>query len=121
MSLSETQQIMQVLQEIMALLNGVEFKTEKINNDLPKTRESLDSFNQLERVALRYLAISRRMGLPDDINGGIQKLAGALVTLRMAMISTTYLMLGTPLGVAMGGAGLVMAGLSGYDAIAGGN
>ena len=112
MSLSETQEIMSVLQEIMALLNNVEFKTQKINNDLPKTKESLASFRQLERVALRYLVLVRRMGVSEDIDNALSKIAELIVMINMLTMSFTMLQRGTPIGVLMGIASLSMGILS---------
>ena len=99
MSLSETQEIMSVLQEIMALLNNVEFKTTKINNDLPKTKDSLATFQQLERVALRYIALARRMGVSEDIDNAIAKFAELIVVINMVYMSFNMLQRGTPIAV----------------------
>jgi len=119
MSLAETQEIMQVLQEIMKLLDGVEVKTNKVNQDLPKTKESLATLKQIERVALRYLAITQKMGLPDALQNQIQVMSELLVTVRMLQMSYTMLTSTTPIGVLMGIAGLVMTGFSIYDSLEG--
>jgi hypothetical protein len=112
MSLAETQELMRTMQQLMSLLNGVEAKTTQINSDLPRTKSSLATFNQLERVAIRYLAIARRMGLPDEATQVIQVLSELIVMIRMAQMSMNMLMIGTPFGWAMGAAGLIMVGLS---------
>jgi hypothetical protein len=112
MSLAETQELMRTMQQLMSLLNGVEAKTTKINSDLPQTKSSLATFNQLERVAIRYLAIARRMGLPDEATQAVQVLSELVVMIRMTQMSMNMLMLGTPFGWAMGAAGLIMVGLS---------
>jgi hypothetical protein len=78
---------MQVLQEIMALLNNVEFKTAKLTNDMPNTKESLTTFKQLERVALRYMALTRQMGLGEDANKVLETLSRIIITARMAQIA----------------------------------
>jgi hypothetical protein len=112
LSLGETQELMRTMQELMSLLNGVEAKTTKINSDLPQTKSSLATFSQLERVAIRYLAITRRMGLPDAVTQATQILSELLVLIRMTQMSYNMLMLSTPFGWAMGAAGLIMVGLS---------
>ena len=108
MSLSETQEIMQVLQEIMALLDNVEFKTAKLNDDLPQTKDALITFSQLERVALRFLTISRRMGLSDNVMQATQRLSQLIIMIRMAQMSYRMLSMTTPYGVIMGIAGGVL-------------
>lgn len=111
MSLAETQQIMQLCQEIIQLLNTAEIKTGKLIKDLPQTEKVLNNFRQLERVALRYLAIARRMGLPEDAEQAIRIFSQLIVVIRMTQMSLGMLA-GGPLGIAMGAAGLIMAGLS---------
>jgi hypothetical protein len=114
MSLAQTQELMATLKELTSLLSGVEAKTTKINSEMPQTKNSLATFSQLERVALRYLVISRKLGLPDSINNAMQ-LSQLVVMVRMAQMSINMLMLGTPFGWAMGAAGLIMTGLSVTD------
>lgn len=108
MSLSETQEIMSVLQELMDLLNNVEFKTKTLNAELPKTKEALITFSQLERVALRFLTISRRMGLSDNVMQATQRLSQLIIVIRMAQMSYRMLSMTTPYGVLMGIAGGVL-------------
>jgi hypothetical protein len=115
MSLAQTQELMATLKELTSLLSGVEAKTTKINSEMPQTKNSLATFSQLERVALRYLVISRKLGLPDSINNAMQQLSQLVVMVRMAQMSINMLMLGTPFGWAMGAAGLIMTGLSVTD------
>lgn len=119
MSFGETRQIMSDLQEIMALLNQTSIKSEKIIRDLPKTNEALITFRQLERIAIRYLAIVNRMGLPDDAQKQIQILTKIIVTVRMAQMSYNMLLAGTPYGLLMSIAGFAMTGFAMYDAMTG--
>lgn len=119
MSLIETQQIMQALQEITRLLDGIQVKTTRIHSELPKTKEALMTFQQFERVALRYLALARRMGLPDDIAQTTEMISRLIITVRMLQMSMNMLMLGTPFGWLMGAAGIAMTGLSLYDSMVG--
>jgi hypothetical protein len=119
MSLAETQELMRTMQELMALLNSVEAKTEKISSEMPQTKANFTAFNQLERVALRYLALSRRMGLPDEAARATEVVSRLLTTLRMAQMSMNMLMLNTPVGWLMGIAGLAMTGFAVYDSMVG--
>jgi hypothetical protein len=119
MSLSETQEIMQVLQEIIQLLDGVEVKTNKAIDDFPKMKESLTTLREVERVALRYLALTRRMGLSDGAQQQIQTLSEIIVTVRMLQTSLNLLMSGTPLGTLMSIAGFAMTGFAIYDSMEG--
>ena len=112
MSLSETQEIMSVLQEIMALLNNVEFKTKKINDELPKTKNTLNTFRELERVVLRYVTLARKIGLPDDIDKAMNVVTQLIILLTMAQMSMNMLMRGTPAGVLMGIAGVGLTAMS---------
>jgi hypothetical protein len=119
MSYAETQQIMADLKEIMALIDGVTIKTEKINTDLPRTKESLANMKQLERLALRYLTITKRMGLPNEISGQIQLISQLIVTVRMLQISYAALTSTTPIGILMGIGGFLLSGLALYDSMEG--
>jgi hypothetical protein len=115
LSLGETRELMATMKELMLLLSGVEAKTQKINSDMPQTNRSLGTFRQLERVALRYLAISQRLGLPDNINSGMQQLSKLIVMIEMVDMSLNMFMRSTPFGWAMGAASLIMTGLSATD------
>lgn len=114
MSLAETQQIMQVLQEIIAILDKVDIKATKVTNDLPKIKRTLTTFRELERLALRYLALTRKMGLPDDVEKQIEVLAKIVVLARMAQISLG-LMSGNPLQVMIGFGGVLTMGMTVKD------
>jgi hypothetical protein len=101
--------------DIAELRTQVEELNRSIDNiepTLESSSEQLMTFRQLERVALRYLTIAKRMGLPDDVNRAIEFLFRLIVIIRMVQISMNMLMLGTPYGWLMGAAGLVMTGLS---------
>lgn len=106
MSLAETQQIMVMLQEIVKILDGVDVKTVKINNDLPRTKEALSTFRTLERIALRYLAIARQLGLPDDVDRVINTLTRLIVIINMLKMSINMLYMSNPATMALGIAGM---------------
>lgn len=119
MSFAETRQIMADIQEIMQLLNNAEIKTVKITQELPKTKDALATLSQLERVALRYLAIVNKLGLSEGVQGQIQQLSQLLVMIRMVQMSYRMLMLSTPYGWLMAAAGFTLTGLALYDMTAG--
>jgi hypothetical protein len=119
MSFAETQQIMADLKEIMALIDGVTIKTEKVVQNTPKIRESLSAYTQLERITLRYLTVARKMGMPDDVQQQMQLISQLIVTVRMLQMSYTLLASTTPLGIIMGVAGLALSGFAIYDSLEG--
>jgi hypothetical protein len=119
MSLAETQELMRTMQELMVLLGHVEAKTTRLNDELPRTKETMGTFRELERVAVRYLALARRMGLPDDSTKAIEVLSRLVVLAGMAQMSFNMLMRMTPYGWLMGVAGIAMTGLSFYDSLTG--
>jgi hypothetical protein len=123
MSLVETQQIMAMLQEIMQILDNVNVKTVKLESNLPKTKEALNTFVQAERLALRYLAVARRMGLPDNIQQATQIITSLVVMLRMLQMSASLISgggIGSLIGIA-GVIGVVLTAndMMGYDAMRG--
>jgi hypothetical protein len=119
MSLSQTQEIMMVCREIIELLNNAELKTTHLVKELPATKETLATFRELERVAIRYLAIVQRMGLNDNVQNQIRVLSQLIVILRMAHMSYTMLTRGTFIGTLMGLASLTMTAFSIYDVMEG--
>ena len=112
MSLIETRELMETMKELISLLGTVEAKTDKINNDLPKTKNTLGTFRELERVVLRYLVLARKIGVSDDVNKAIDIVSRLILLLTMAQMSMNMLMRGTPAGVLMGIAGVGMTALS---------
>lgn len=61
------------------------------------------------------------MGLPDDLSQATQIVSAMVVAVRMLQMSITMIERGTLFGVLMGVAGIIMIGLSAYDAARGGN
>ena len=51
----------------------------------------LDNFTKLEQIALRYLTIARRMGLPEDIDNAIQAIAKLIVVLNQVRLTVGLL------------------------------
>lgn len=107
MSLSETRELLQVLIEIDAILKGITVKTAEIEQRTPVMRENLTTFREVERLALRWLALSRSMGLPDYVSGAIDKVMQLVVTIRMAMISINLMLASNPVTALIGVAGLL--------------
>jgi len=97
--------IQQLRREIQALRREIE----QLEPKLEKGTRQLETWRQLERVALRYYALARRMGLPDDADQALRVLTRILITMRMLEITGTMLFSGTPFGFAMGVAGLILA------------
>ena len=73
------------------------------------------SFNKLEQIALRYLAIARKMGLPDDVQAAVDTIARLIVLINSAKMAMDIFMLSNPYGWALGAAGMVMVGFSAVD------
>ena len=114
MSLAETQEIMATLQEIMGLLNGINIRSEKLMDNAPRLTRAASTFHEAERLALRWLAIARRMGLPDQVEQATQVLTQLVVMLRMLQISVG-LMTGGGLGALIGLAGIVSVAMTASD------
>lgn len=103
MSLAETQQIMQILQEIMALLNGVMAKTSSINRDLPQTKTAIASKRDLLRL-LNELNIAFALMGATDINDYTRKLQQAIFFTNMLVIAVKIFERGTLIGNILGAA-----------------
>jgi hypothetical protein len=114
MSLAETQELMRTMQELMVLLNNVEAKTVKLTSDLPKIKEDIGTFREAERLALRYLALARKMHLPEHAQQAAQIAASVIVIIRMLQMSMGFIG-GGGLGALIGFAGIAGAMLSVND------
>jgi hypothetical protein len=118
MSLSETQQIYEILTQIDAILKGINLATEKLEQKAPAVQRSTNEFRQLERLALRYLVLARRLGLPPEIDNAVTKISQMIVTIEMARKSLMLLnasMYTNPVTGAIAVAGLALATLSASD------
>lgn len=115
MSLAETQELMATMKELVALLSEVETKTAKLIAETPQIETAGTSFRQVERVALRYLTLARRMGLPNEVAQATQVISQLIIMIRMAEMSLNMLSKATPFGIALGAAGLLMTALSATD------
>lgn len=118
MSLSQTQEIMMVCREIIDLLNNAELKTTQLVKELPATKELLLSVRSFERVAVRSLALTRQMGLPDNVLQQINLFSQLVVLMRMVHIN--YKLIGAgPIGIILGMLGFALTGASVYNSIRG--
>lgn len=116
MSLAETQEIMQVVQEIMRLLDGVELKSNKVIEQAPKLEKASSTLKDAERLALRWLALGRKMGLPEQVEQATQIITTLVVMLKMLDISLTMVGGGGLRGL-IGLAGVLSVTLTAYDMI----
>jgi hypothetical protein len=114
MSLAETQELMRTMQELIALLDSVETRTDKLIDNAPKVGRAGDTFHQAERLALRFLAITRKMGLPDQIEQATQVVSQLVVMFQMLLISSSMIT-GGGLGALIGIAGVVMVSMNASD------
>jgi hypothetical protein len=123
MSLAETQELMRTMQELIRLLDGVDVKANKIIDKVPDLKKAGATFQQAERLAVRYLALARRMGLPEQIEQATQLVSQLVVMMRMLQISTSMISgggIGALIGIA-GIIGVVMTAndMTGYDSMRG--
>ena len=105
-----------MLQEISKLLDEVDTKTDTVTRKAVSSRES---FRQLESVAMRYLLVARRLGLPADADQLMQKVAMMIVALRqleLTIISAQAALAGAgPIGWLALGASAAYTALSFYS------
>lgn len=106
-TISAIQETFQILTEIDKLLADIELKINVIEQKAPMMTNYLTTFKQVERLALRWLTLSRQLGLPDNIQGGIDKFMQLIVTVRMAQMSINMMMATNPATALIGIAGLI--------------
>lgn len=119
MSLSEAQEIFGLLTEIDKVLGDIELKIQNIQNDAPRIESALTSFRQVERLALRWLALSQRMGMPPDMQQVINIVTRLIVMLRMLQMSWNMMLMTNPITALIGIAGMTGVIFSGYDMLRG--
>lgn len=112
--MSEIQETYRILTEINKLLADIELKISKIEGNTRKIEKTTDDFRNLERLALRYLTISRRMGLPDQIEQATQLITTLVVMMRMLQISATMIS-GGGIGALIGIAGVISVTMQAND------
>ena len=115
-SISDIQTIHSMLQEISRLLDEVDTKTDNVTK---KAATSTESLKQLEAVAMRYLLIARRIGLPAEANAMLQKVTMMIVAinqLKLTLESAKVALAGAgPIGWLALGASAAYTALSFYS------
>jgi hypothetical protein len=106
-SLAETQAIFVQLQRIDEILGSIESKTLSLNEDLPRTKESVMTLQEATRIAFRLDHILVHMGLPQNMTQSIQILQKFVFMVRMAEMSATLLAGASPYGWIMGTLGAI--------------
>jgi len=120
MSLAETQQIFSLLTQIDELLKGIQVEVQRLeggSGGQASVYTLTYMYSRLARVATQYLAVSRRMGLPDDIKAQIDTFAKLIVIGNSARMTISMLGAGGLLGVLGGGAAAIMTGMMATDFI----
>lgn len=117
--LSEIQQAYVILQQIDKLLADIELKINTIEGKRPQLESTLRTFQQVERLALRYLVLAQRMGLPEDVDSAINLIARLITSIRMLQISLSMLYATNPVTAAIGVAGLFGSAVTLTDSLAG--
>ncbi len=124
MSLAQTQQIYELLVRIDSILSGIQIKVQDIEHgggaaQTSSMRDVLSQARQLERVAVRCLAILESTGLKNDT---LAKISRVIVALRMMQIALMQVYaLSGPIGWAFllqataAGASVTMAGMTMND------
>jgi len=115
-SLGDIQQIYSLLQEIDQLLSRIEVHSQTTET---KVRSTIQSVQRLEQVMLRYLAIAKRMGLPEDIDRAINFVSQMIVTARMLHMSLTVLEMSHPYTLPLAAAGIILTTITFQDSMAG--
>lgn len=118
MSLSETQQIMQMLQEITNMLENINGKTVKLETDLPKTKQAIATKRELLRLMMELNKVLAFMGA-SEINDYINKLQQAIFFTNALFIAAKAFEHGTLIGNILGvasvaGAMVSASNLEGY-------
>lgn len=113
MSLAEVQELYNILVEIDAILKGITLKTMELEQKAPEIESYGEEFSKLERLALRWLVITRKMGLPDDAEQAITIIAKYVVAVKMAVSSLSAIAsAANPLALALGISGFLIVGLT---------
>ena len=100
---------------------GIRIDTSQVSSDVDSL---MSNFRKLELVAVRYLAIARQLGLPDDVSKALNTLSSLIVIMRQVQMTMNLLQIGMgPMGWAMflasGTLTMMSAASVGYDAMRG--
>ena len=108
MSLAETKQIIADLQEIMALLEGFEVKTQNLQQDLPQTKSAIITKRELFRLVTELNQTLALMGV-RELNEYIGKIQSAIFFTNILLISARAFERGTVVGNLIGIASIASA------------
>jgi len=117
--MSQIQEAYQTLAEIDRLLASIELKITRIEGNAVTLERNLTSFRELERLALRWLVIAQRMGLPEDVGNAINRISRLIVAIRMLQMSSNMLLATNPVTAAIGLAGMLGGMATLNDALVG--
>lgn len=114
--MSEIQESYALLMQIDKLLADIELKITNIEQQRPRLESTLITFRQLERIALRYATLARRLTGSEDAEQVIATLSRILIVMRMLEMSGTMIASGITtgglLGAVMAGAGIAGVGMA---------
>ena len=78
--------------------------------------EAVTELRRIQTVAYQYLALARRLGLPDEIDAQVVKVQRLIMLLNSARLAAIALHAASgPVGWALAGVGLVATGLTAYE------
>lgn len=108
------------IQQIRAELEAIKATLRELTPTLERAKQQLDTFKALEQVALRYLLVLRRAGLPDKAGEIIATLSRIVVAARQAQITILALQTAAgPIGWLLAGAGVAYTALTTADILGG--
>lgn len=98
---------------VQTTLEGARLEVNKTISNMEKLGDTADN---LERILLRSMAITRRMGLSEDLSKGIEIMAKAIITAKQLQIALQMAWAATgPWGLAFAVMGGVITGISTVD------
>ena len=117
--MSAIQETYVLLGETDRLLGDIEAKIDSIEGKKQSLEVTLEAFKDVERLALRWLVLSRQLGLPEDMDVAVGKIVRLISALRMLQISLSLMMATNPLTAVFGVAGLIGSVFTIQDVFAG--
>lgn len=119
MSLSETQEIFQLLTQIDKLLADIELKINTIQGNLPQTREALLTTRETLRLTTRLFHLFAHMNFPPNIQQAMNIMNKMIFTVRALYVSMKLLESTTLYGQIMGVIGVATLAVSGGSMLEG--
>jgi len=106
--------------EIAALRQELQAVLSLLRNVKPEMQAQISENTRMVSLLTSSLALTRQLGLPDDIQAGIEpirRMTAALIALRLALHQVE--MAAGPVGWALAGISFVSLGFSAYDMVRG--